>query len=459
MLHFQNHHSLTHRLWLLTCGSLIFLCLQPGCKCKDELITQKEKSGTPNVILIIGDDFGYDLAGYNGGTSYSTPNIDYLAQNGMTFQHMFSYPDGFPSRIAMYTGKYNFRNYKRWGYIDQQEKMLGNMFKDAGYHTGFYGKWQCNGGDESLKAHGFDDYAVYLPFAEDQRERRYKNPLVYVDGAYLPDEEVRKKYSEDVFVEKLEQLIDRSVQAKQPFFAVYSLNLVGAPFVPTPDNLEFASWPVEKDQERSDLKYFPEMVRYVDKKVGQIREKVYQLGLLNNTLIIFTSDNNSDQRILSSWRGQTVKGTKTTTQFTGTNIPFIAYWPNTIKAGSANNDLHDFSDIFPTLADACQKQTALYGILDGVSFYKRMTGSVDDSIRSAVFVDWDNDRRDDNIVPMERYAHDSVYKLYDVYGERAGNFYNMRLDPLELNPLSESSLSEAEKAKKQALAAIISRLQ
>lgn len=433
----------------------------PSCKCKesDTPINQVPKSGKPNVILIVADDFGYELPGYTGGQSYSTPNIDFMATNGMQFTNMFCYPDGFPSRIALFTGKYNFRNYIRWGTIKDEEKMLGNLFNDAGYATGFYGKWQCGNGDEGIRQHGFDEYAVYLPFAEDQRYRRYKNPLVYVNGAYLPDEQVANSYSEDEFVSSLTNFIERKVNDSIPFFAVYSLNLIAQPWVPTPDSKKFKLWDFNKDETQDDISYFPEMVSYADQKIGEIKDKIYKMGMLNNTIFIFTADNNTDTRITSRWRGNDVQGAKTTTQFAGNHIPFFAYWPGSIAAGKTNAQLHDFTDIFKTLADVASASTLSYGTLDGVSFYNSMIGLSDDSVRTAVFADWDNDRKDADAVPMERYAYDSVYKLYDLYGERAGKFYNMRNDPNEEKPLSESALTAAELSKKAALQGIITRLQ
>lgn len=440
----------------------IVLLTAPSCKCKnvEEPINQKPKSGKPNVILIVGDDFGYEIPGYTGGESYSTPNIDFMASNGMQFTNMFCYPDGFPSRIAMFTGKYNFRNYSRWGLIKEEEKMLGNLFKDKGYATSYYGKWQCDDGDTGIRTHGFDEYAVYIPFsADDQRFRRYKNPMVYENGNYLPDNEVANSYSEDEFVNRMLNFMERNINDSVPFFAVYSLNLIGTPWVPTPDDGDFDTWDFNKDKQKDDIQYLPGMIAYADKKIGEIRDKIYRMGMLNNTLIIFTADNNTDSRVTSRWRGTDVQGNKTTTQFKGNQIPFVAYWPGSVGAGKVNAQLHDFTDIFTTLADVANASTFSYGTLDGVSFYNSMIGLSDDSVRSAVFTDWDNDRKDDDEVPMERYAYDSIYKLYDVYGERAGKFYNMRTDPKEENPLQEVSLTTAEIAKKASLQEIINRLQ
>jgi arylsulfatase A len=84
-----------------------------------------------NIIFIMSDDIGYEIPTYNGGQSYSTPNLDKMAANGVQFPNFFSHPDGGPSRLAALTGKYSFRNYVDWGYLPPDSKTFGNMLKDA----------------------------------------------------------------------------------------------------------------------------------------------------------------------------------------------------------------------------------------------------------------------------------------------------------------------------------------
>ena len=82
----------------------------------------------PNIIFIVGDDIGYKSLSCDGGNLYSTPNIDKLAQQGMRFTQCHAAPTCTPSRVMLLTGKYNFRNYTQWGYLDRNQKTLGNMF-------------------------------------------------------------------------------------------------------------------------------------------------------------------------------------------------------------------------------------------------------------------------------------------------------------------------------------------
>ena len=133
----------------------------------------------PNVILIVGDDIGYEIPSCNGGQSYSTPNLDHMAANGMRFTQCYGSPYCAPSRTMLLTGKYSFRNYYTWGVLNTDQKTIGNMMKDNGYATLYSGKWQLDGGDASIKKFGFDKYAVFLPYRTDREDEagyRYKNP-------------------------------------------------------------------------------------------------------------------------------------------------------------------------------------------------------------------------------------------------------------------------------------------
>ena len=143
----------------------VFFCLIILASChktsSDDVLPYQEK---PNIILILGDDVGYELFTCNGGQSYSTPAIDNLAQQGMRFTQCHACPNCSPTRIELLTGKYGFRNYITWGYLDPSQKTIANMLRDGGYKTCVAGKWQLDGGDQSIRALGFDKYSVFEPF-------------------------------------------------------------------------------------------------------------------------------------------------------------------------------------------------------------------------------------------------------------------------------------------------------
>ncbi len=464
-------HNITkvyRKSWLQTMLILTVLVAFTGCKKELESTFKTDLpvaymgenvkagiTGKPNIILVLANDFGFELPTYNGGQSYSTPNLDAMASNGMFFQQAYNHPDGSPSRIATLTGKYNFRNFLYWGYLPPDQKTLGNMLQDVGYKTCFAGKWQLSGGDTRIRSAGFDQYLVYLPDGKGQRVNRYKSPKLFSNGAYLPSNQVEGKFSEDLLFNFMSNFIDSS--KNNSFFAVYATLLPAQPWVPTPDNPDYAAWDPANDTRLSNKgKYYPGMVNYLDKNIGKIVQKLQAAGVAQNTVILYTSATQTDSRIVSKWRGQKIQGTKTNTFKYGTNIPLLAYWPGHILPGQTSQTLIDFTDFMPTLADIAQIPVpTTYGTLDGTSFYDNMLG-ITGKNRDWVFCQWDNNPIDN--VPVERYINDAELKLYDTVGVGNGKFYNIAVDPYEKSPIPDSQLTPTQLARKAYFRSVLDTL-
>src|SRR5580765_4373913 len=139
-------------------------CVLQSCRKQADHATQPPLSpppDKPNIILILADDYGYEVPQFNGGQSYQTPNLNQMAQQGMRFTQCHSTALCSPSRFMLLTGKYNFRNYTAWGTMDTSQRTIANMLRDAGYATCIAGKWQLNGGESLIKNSGFDNYVVW----------------------------------------------------------------------------------------------------------------------------------------------------------------------------------------------------------------------------------------------------------------------------------------------------------
>ena len=413
------------------------------------------KSNKPNIILIIGDDVGRDIPTYNGGQSYSTPNLDFLAANGKQFPYFFAHPDGPPSRLAMFTGEYNYRNWVSLGYLQPTSQTFGNMFQAAGYTTCYTGKWQFDGGDTSIHNHGFNKYLVFMPFdpkennGHDQYYRRYKDPYLYENANYLTDSEVNNQYSEDMFFNYASNFIDSN--KNNPFLLVYAHNLVQKPWVPTPDDPEFATWnPQTDDFANSNKSYFPSMVAYMDKIIGKIINKVQSAGLAQNTLILFTSDNATNGGITSIYKGQSVAGAKDSTVFDGINVPFLAYWPGTVTPG-VDTSLVDMTDFFPTFGNITGASLAPYQPLDGTTFYDNLTGTITPAKqRTTVYCYWPRDYQ--HKIDLS-YVLNYDYKQYDSLN--GGKFYDLQTDIYEKHPIPANQLTSDEKKTKKAFKVIL----
>ena len=319
--------------------------------------------GPINVVLIMADDVGYECFGAYGSKQYKTPRLDRMADSGVKFTHCYSTPLCTPSRVALMTGKSNARNYTDFGALAPGEYTFADLFREAGYATAVAGKWQLQGNDRSAgipAGHGFDTHCLWnTPITE---RRRFWNPSLDRNGKLMEVEE--DDYGPDIFTDFLLDFI--AANRQRPFFAYYPMALVHTPFVPTPDSADRDS----KDIQRN----FEDMVAYTDKIVGRFEDKLEELGLLEKTLVIFTADNGSHHNLSSVLDGRRIRGDKGAPTDAGTHVPLFVRMPGTVPGGRVLDDLIDFTDFLPTLADAAGLRPAHNPQLDGRSFWPQLKG-------------------------------------------------------------------------------------
>jgi arylsulfatase A len=400
----------------------------------------------PNVVLIMADDMGYECVGANGSTFYKTPNLDRLAAGGMRFRHAYSQPICTPSRVQIMTGRYNARNYVKFGLLHPNEITFGNVLQDAGYVTGIAGKWQLQGGFEGPNKFGFDDYCLWQLT---RRPCRYPNAGLEVNGRTVDSSD--GEYGPDLVSDHLVTFIKKNKDGEKPFFAYYPMILPHWPFQPTPDSddwdpTETKEWPRKK----WNRKHFSDMVTYADKMVGKIDKALADAGIREETLLIFTCDNGTYTGITSPFQGKQLKGGKGSTPNAGTHVPFIASWPGTIKPGQVSDDLIDFSDVMPTLAELGGGQLPTDRELDGRSFLPQLKGETGNP-RDWVFCWYErNGKRDGKV---KRYARNQTYKLY-----HDGNFYDVPADELEKKNLTPGEINTEAKDVRVRLQSVLDRM-
>ena len=383
----------------------------------------------PNIVLIMADDMGYETLGCNGSTEYQTPNLDRLANEGIRFENCYSQPLCTPSRVKIMTGKYNFRNYEDFGYLNPKEKTFGNLLKDAGYVTCIAGKWQLNGlnrnnpGNQDVTRpnhFGFDEYCLWQLNRTRANGERYANPLITQNGKDLPRNE--DGYGPQIISDFLQDFIDRS--SANPFFIYYPMVLPHDPFVPTPNSPE---WADKSRRYEHDTVYFDDMIAYVDKIIGQLEAKLKEKGVWENTLFIFTADNGTNRSVYSSTIHRNIRGAKGETINDGNHVPMIINWPEKIKSSRDFHGIIDFTDILPTLADVAGINPSSY-YTDGKSFINVLNGDESRTNKNEVFIHysprWGR-------FGHKRWLMNGEYKLY-----RDGRFYNTVKDPLEKVQLS-----------------------
>jgi arylsulfatase A len=384
----------------------------------------------PNVIMIMIDDMGYECLGTYGGTTYKTPQMDKLANDGLKFNYCHSTPICTTSRVQLMTGKYNFRNYEEFGYLKNGETTFGNLMQQAGYKTMIAGKWQLNGLYSKEERHldpkkvnefGFDEYCLWqLSKQKKEGGERFWKPLVEQNGKSIKKSQ-DGQYGPDIFTNYICDFMER--EKDKPFFVYYPMALVHDPFISTPDS------------DNMDVKGqagFTDMMAYCDKMIGRIRSKVESLGLAENTLIMVTGDNGTHKKIKSTMNGRIVQGGKASTKEAGTHVPLIAYWQGTTPVGKAIDDLVDFTDLLPTIIEVGQGSLPQDQKFDGRSILPQIKGQTGNK-RDWVFCHY-QPRWGSFDKISSRWAQTQRYKLY-----QDGRFFDLEKDVLETTPLKVSS--------------------
>lgn len=395
----------------------------------------------PNIIFILADDLGYECIGANGGQSYKTPCLDAIARDGVRFTHCYSTPLCTPSRVQLMTGMYNVRNYVSFGVLEDRQTTFAHLLKSAGYATCIAGKWQLGGLDkmnERARHFGFDESYLYSWYAY------YWSPSIDING-------VMKDYPQDVYgPDAMHELIRGFLETnrEKPFFLYYTMALPHDPFLPTPDSGVAEPWRVGENpskqgprgtpemHKKGQPKYYGDMVAYMDKLVGRLSDTLKELGLAENTLVIFTGDNGSPtgKALLD---GKTVVAGKNLMTDAGTHAPLFVRWP----AGGAKvrvcEDLIDFTDILPTVCDAAGVAIPATLEIDGHSFVPQIRGERGTPREWCYcwFTKYPAEKA------AREWARNQRYKLY-----RTGELYDISEDVMEQRPLDQPT-AEAKEAR------------
>jgi arylsulfatase A-like enzyme len=357
-----------------------------------------QTNSKPNIIYIYADDLGYGELGCYGQTKIKTPHIDQLAKEGIRFtQHYSSAPVCAPSRCMLMTGKnpghsYIRGNYEMGGFEDETERgqmplhdgayTIAKMLKERNYATAMIGKWgmgvvRTTG---SPLNHGFDYYYGYLDqkqahnfypthLWENDRWDSLNNPFIYVhkplDSTTATDKDFDyykgKDYAPQKMTEKALAFIEKN---KSNSFFLYLPYTIPHLSLQLPDEYVNKYKGVFDDHpyygqkgyaaNKFPLATYAGMISYLDDQVGILLEKIKALGLDENTIIMFSSDNGTtfsapvDKNFFNSVSG--LRGLKMELYEGGIRVPFIARWPGKIKAGSTSDLVSVQYDMMATLA-------------------------------------------------------------------------------------------------------------
>lgn len=382
-----------------------------------------EPSRQPNVVLIMCDDVGYECVAANGGESYATPRLDALAASGMRFTQCHVQPLCTPTRIELMTGRSNVRNYVDFAVLPRGETTFGNLFMEAGYQTGICGKWQLGGPADLPRRAGFAESLLWHHTRK--RPPRYANPSLEVDGVV---KEFAGGYGPTLVNDFALDFVTR--HRDRPFFLYYPMILAHDPFQPTPDSPDWDPR-AEGETVNDHVGHFGEMMSYLDRMVGRLVDRLDELGIRDDTLLVFLGDNGTHRRITSRFAGRDYPGGKGLTSRRGTHVPLIVNWPTVVPAGKVCDDLVAAVDFLPTICAAAN--IPVPEPIDGRSFLPRLRGEAT-APREWIY-SWYLPWPDDDS-PVQESAFDTRFKLY-----RDGRLYDLRADPEEKTPLPDRPAS------------------
>jgi len=394
----------------------------------------------PNVIVILADDLGYgDLSAW-GGRDLRTPNIDALAASGVRFDRFYANsPVCSPTRAALLTGCYpdtvgvpgviRTMAADNWGYLTASARLLPARLHEAGYHSALVGKWHLGLEAPNLpNARGFDHFHGFLGDMMDDyyhHRRHDRNYMRLNEGEIDPP-----GHATDLFTDwAIEYLASRKGR-KEPYFLYLAYNAPHAPIQPPAEWLERV---MKREsgigEKRAKL---VALIEHMDAGVGRVMEAVKAGGQLENTLVIFVSDNGGDLPVgatcgpLRGGKGQMYEG--------GIRVPMCAAWAGRIAPGSRSERVGMAADLFATV---CEAAGVAPGSVDGVGLLAEMMGKKPQApSRDLVWV-----RREGGAMYAARefYAfRRGDWKLLQNTAFQPYELYNLAKDPEETHDLASA---------------------
>jgi len=329
------------------CLWIVFAC--------SEKVEEQAKASYPNIVFIFTDDLGYGDLGCFGATDIATPNIDRIAAEGIKFTSFLSAsPVCSPSRAGLLTG----RMPQRMGInavffpesftgMAQEEITFAEVLKEKGYRTGIVGKWHLGHMEKFLPLNqGFDSY-YGIPYSNDMAS------VVYLKDNEVDSIQVDQRFTTRTYTKKSLEFIDQA--GNDPFLLYVAHNMPHVPIYASP---EF--------QGKSNRGLYGDVIQEIDWSVGEILNKLEEKGFMENTLIIFSSDNGP--WLVMEDHGGSAGPLREGKQFTfegGVRVPTVAMWKGKIDPGQVYEDLATQMDWFPTFCKLVGAEIPQDRVIDG----------------------------------------------------------------------------------------------
>ncbi len=420
----------------------------PGCAGISGQRTGKASKDKLNFVFILIDDMGWMDAGCYGSTFYETPNIDRLAAEGMRFTDAYAAcPVCSPTRASILTGKYPARlNLTNWlsgkirkkligapyiGNLPLEEVTIAEALKEAGYATCCIGKWHlCTNPEFIPVEQGFDA-------SVDRQNLRRSHKLKKTDPkviSALTDESLKfleANRNKPFFLYLSHYAVHTPLEAKKQLVAKYKDKAAGLPPAKGPRFLSERQWQVRQVQDHA---VYAGMVQSMDESVGHVMKKLKQLGVADNTVVIFMSDNGG----LSTAEGHPtsnipLRAGKGWLYEGGIREPMIIKWPSLTKGGSVCCDPVTSTDFYPTMLQMAGLPLRTKQHHDGVSLVPLLKGS-EALDRKAIY--WHYPHYSPQGGTPGGAVRSGNYKLIEFYEDNHIELYNLKKDISEKHNLS-----------------------
>ncbi len=444
-------------LWFIPVLSLLMIF--PACTSNKK---KKPDTTKPNILYILVDDLGKEWVSKYGADDVQTPNVDKLATTGMSFLNAYSMPQCTPSRVALLTGQYPWRNgwinhfdVPRWGHGAQFDPKRYNTFarvmKSAGYVTCAAGKWQISDfrvQPDIMVQHGFDEYCMWTGGEGGNikvSQKRYWDPYIHTkDGSKTYE----GRFGDDIFTDFIIDFMKKNKD--QAMMIYYPMCLTHGPLTTTP---------LEPDV-RGKTEKHKAMVRYADFLLGKLMNALDSLGIRDHTIVFWTTDNGTAGSIIGHRNGLAVRGGKTYLTENGINAPFIVNCPGIVPGGVITDALVDFPDMLPTFAELGGAGIPKRDTIDGMSFAPLILGKMLDSQRRWIMAMGShpsiirNGKVENYFTFRDRVIRDKKYKAYIDTTKVICELYDLASDPGEENNIINSDKPEIKEVLKKITAVL-----
>ncbi|MFC1607918.1 arylsulfatase [Candidatus Latescibacterota bacterium] len=323
--------------------------------------------GPPNVIIVMTDDQGYGELGCHGNTVIRTPNIDRFHDESVRFSRFFVSPTCSPTRAGLLTGRHEFRcgiSHTILGrsLIRDDEVTIADILSNAGYRTGLFGKWHL--GDNAPcrpMDKGFQEYLYHggggISQTPDFWGNTYFSPTLNHNGTW----EKREGYCTDIFFDEALDWIAKN--RTNPFFALITPNTPHYPL----QVAESYSKPYEDAGLAHEAANFYGMITNIDDNMGKLTDRLRELELDENTLVIFMTDNGSSEACNRNLYNAGMRGCKGSPHEGGVRVPCFFRWPGTLEGGRDITTNAAHIDLLPTLAALCGVELPEGRDIDGLN--------------------------------------------------------------------------------------------